>query len=103
MPNTPGVADHAAPAPHAAAVSGYLVGLVDTAAAAEVEPKVKAATSAGAGSAAIILPAVLWLLSTYLFHGQVPVPLEGLTGLVVTGVCTFSGGFYARHVDRLRG
>jgi hypothetical protein len=65
-----------------------------------VEPKVRAATAAGASSAAVLVPFVLWLLGTYLFRGDVPLPVQGFVGLVITGGCTFVAGYYARHVDR---
>lgn len=76
-----GVPDHAAPA-------------------VPVEPKVKAATAAGASSAAVLLPFVLWLLGVYVFPDGVPVPVQGLVGLVVTGAATFAAGWSARHVNR---
>lgn len=91
MPQTPGVPDHAAPEPYE---------VVDPSA---VEPKTKAATVAGAGSAAIITPAVV-LAVDQLFYGggevDVPLPYVGVIGLVVTGVCTFVASYYARHVQR---
>lgn len=91
MPNIPGVADHAAPGPYE---------VVD---AAAVEPKTKAATAAGAGSAAIITPALV-LAVDQLFYGggeiDVPLPYVGVIGLVVTGACTFAASYYARHVQR---
>lgn len=65
-----------------------------------IEPKVRAATAAGASSAATLLPFVLWLLSAHVFHGDVPLPVQGFVGLLVTGACTFAAGYYARHVDR---
>jgi hypothetical protein len=83
-----------------AADGDLIVSLIDTAAADLIEPKVKGATAAGAGAAGVVLPAVLWLLGAYVFPGGVPVQLQALVGLVVTGVCTFLGGYYARHVDR---
>lgn len=86
MPNLPDVADHAAPAT-----------------ATAIEPKVTAATAASASSAAVLLPFVLWLLGTYLFHGAVPVPVQALAGLLITGGLTFAAGYRARHVDRVQG
>jgi hypothetical protein len=65
-----------------------------------VEPKVRAATLAGGSSAATLLPFVLWLLSVYVFHGDVPLPVQGAAGLLITGACTFAAGWSARHVDR---
>jgi hypothetical protein len=84
-PQTPDVADHAAP---------------DVADGRTVEPKVRAATLAGGSSAATLLPFVLWLLATYVFHGEVPLPVQGAVGLIITGGCTLAAGYYARHVDR---
>ena len=83
IPQQPDHADHAAPADPGA-----------------VEPKVRAATAASASSAATLLPFVLWLLSVYVFDGQVPLPVQGMVGLVITGACTFAAGYAARHVDR---
>lgn len=65
-----------------------------------VEPKVKAATAAGASSAAVLVPFVLWLLAAYVFGGDVPLPVQGVVGLLVTGACTFTAGYWARHVNR---
>jgi hypothetical protein len=60
-----------------------------------IEPKVKAATG-GATAAA----AVCWALTTYVFHGVLPVPVEALVNVAVPGVVAFLGGYLARHVDR---
>lgn len=76
-----------------------VVALIDLADADDVEPKVKAATAASAATAAV-LPFVLWLLQAYLFDGEVPLPVQGFVGFVVTGACTFVAGYRARHVDR---
>ncbi|WP_435585828.1 hypothetical protein [Micromonospora aurantiaca (nom. illeg.)] len=69
-----------------------------------IEAKVKAATVGGAGSAAVITPAVLWVIDEVWFNGaaapDVPLPLVGLVGLVVTGVCAFAAGFWAKHTAR---
>lgn len=81
MPQIDGVADHQAPA--------------EAADPSSVEPKVKAATAA-----ATVAAFVLWVLGAYVFDGVVPLPVQGLVGLVVTGGSTFVGGYYARHVDR---
>jgi predicted lysophospholipase L1 biosynthesis ABC-type transport system permease subunit len=71
---------------------------------APVENKVKVATAAGAGSAGIITPFVVWLLDQLFFDGgaqpDVPLPLVGMIGLVITGLCTFAGGWYAKHTVR---
>lgn len=73
--------------------------------AGKVEPKVTAATAAGAGSSAIVTPFVLWLIDQLFFNGPadpaVPLPVVGVVGLVVAGACTFLGGWLARHVNRL--
>jgi hypothetical protein len=71
---------------------------------APVETKVKAATAAGAGSAAVITPFVVWLVDQLFFAGDapppVPLPVVGLVGLLVTGACAFVGGWYAKHTPR---
>jgi hypothetical protein len=71
---------------------------------APVETKVKAATAAGGGSAAVLTPFVVWLVGRLFFAGpgdpEVPLPVVGLIGLVVTGVCTFVAGWYAKHTPR---
>lgn len=68
-----------------------------------IEPKTTAATVSGAGSAAIITPAVLLLVDQVFYGGgELDVPLEyvSVIGLVVTGVCTFVASYFARHVNR---
>jgi hypothetical protein len=74
---------------------------------APVETKVKAATAAGAGSAAVLTPFVIWVVDQMAFNGDaapdVPLPVVGVIGLVVTGVCTFAAGWYARHSPRFTG
>jgi hypothetical protein len=60
-----------------------------------VEPKVQAATG-GATAAA----AVCWVLTQFVFHGALPVPVEGLVDVVVPGAVALLGGYAARHVDR---
>jgi hypothetical protein len=68
---------------------------------APVETKVKAATAAGAGTAGVLTPFVIWLVDEMSFNGgaapEVPLPVIGLIGLMVTGVGTFVAGWYARH------
>lgn len=81
MPQIANVADHAAPT-----------------AATAVEPKVRAATAAAATTAGVILPLVLWLLTSYV--GEVPVAVQGAVGTILTGALTFAAGYYARHVNR---
>lgn len=91
MPNIPGRADHAAAEPY------------EVVSAEAIEPKTKAAAVAGAGSAAIITPAVVLLVDELWYGGgeiDVPLPYVSVIGLVVTGVCTFAAGYFARHVNR---
>jgi hypothetical protein len=68
---------------------------------APVGTQVKAATVAGAGSAGVITPFAIWVLDQIFFNGaaqpDVPLPLIGVTGLIISGACTFAGGWYARH------
>ena len=92
--NRPGQADHAAFEVQPLGDSGNY----------PVEPKTKAATVAGAGSAAVITPAVVLLVDQLWFGGgevDVPLPYVGVIGLVVTGLCTFAAGYYAKHVNRV--
>ncbi|MGN9802079.1 hypothetical protein [Micromonospora sp. L32] len=69
-----------------------------------IESKVKAATVGAGGSAAVITPAVLWLVDELWFNGAaapaVPLPLVGVIGLVVTGACAFVAGYLAKHTAR---
>jgi hypothetical protein len=65
------------------------------AASAVVEPKVVAA-SAGATIAAL----AVWALSTYVFHGAVPGPVDGAAEVVVPGIVAFVSGWLTRHLDR---
>lgn len=60
-----------------------------------IEPKVKAATGG-----ATVAAAVCWALTTWVFHGALPVPVEGLVDVVVPGAVALLGGYSARHVDR---
>ncbi|MFG3418754.1 hypothetical protein [Micromonospora sp. NPDC048063] len=73
-------------------------------ASAPIETKVKAAAAGAAGSAAIIAPAVIWAVDEIWFNGAadpaVPLPLVGLIGLAVTGVCAFVSGWMAKHTQR---
>lgn len=92
MPQIDGVADHAAENLEV----GRLVDTADaTASPASVEPKVKAATAA-----ATVATFLLWVLGTYVFRGEVPLPVQGIVALVVTGGGTFVAGYLARHVNR---
>ncbi|GAB2961210.1 hypothetical protein GCM10027280_57490 [Micromonospora polyrhachis] len=71
---------------------------------APVEAKVKVATVAGAGSAGVIAPFIVWVVDQLFYAGdgppEVPLPVVGLIGLIVTGVGTFLGGWSARHTPR---
>jgi hypothetical protein len=73
---------------------------LDTVDATAIEPKVAAATAA-ASSAAVVVTFLLWLLGAYVFGGEVPLPVQGIVGLIVTSAATFLAGYYARHVDRV--
>lgn len=77
---------------------------VPTDAPRPIEAKVKAAASGAAGSAAVITPAVIWAVDELWFNGaaapDVPLPLVGVIGLVVTGVCAFAAGYLAKHTAR---
>lgn len=79
-------------------------GFITTEQPAPIEAKVKAATAGAAGSAAVITPAVIWAVDALWFNGQaapdVPLPLVGLVGLVVTGGCAFAAGWWAKHTAR---
>lgn len=72
---------------------------------APVERKVKAATAAGAGSAAVVTPFVVWVVDQMWFNGdaapEVPLSVVGVIGLVVTGLCTLAAGYWAKHSPRL--
>ncbi|MFI6332904.1 hypothetical protein ACIBBG_31935 [Micromonospora chersina] len=69
-----------------------------------IEAKVKAAAVGAGGSAAVITPAVVWMIDALWFNGDadpsVPLPLVGLVGLVVTGACAFGAGWWAKHTAR---
>lgn len=80
MTQLEGIADHQAPAT-----------------ATQIEPKVTAATAASS-AAGILLPLLLWVLTTWV--GEVPVPVQAAIGTLLTGACTFAAGYYARHVNR---
>lgn len=74
---------------------------------APTETKVKAATAAGAGSAAILTPFMIWVVDQLAFHGDaapdVPLPVVGAIGLVVTGASAFAAGWWAKHSPRYAG
>lgn len=57
-----------------------------------VSPKV---TAAGAGAAAAGL--VTWVLQTYVFHGEIPVPVAGALDVLVPGIVAFVSGWLVRH------
>ena len=93
MPNIPGYGDHAAPEPY------------ETVTDSEVEPKVKASATAGAGAALVLTPFFVWLADLVFWNGDaqpdVPVPVVGAIGFVVTGVSALVAGYSARHVNRV--
>jgi hypothetical protein len=54
-----------------------------------IEPKVAAArvgAGVGAGAGSVVATFVFWVLSTYVFHGEVPEPVVGFVYLVITVV-----------------
>lgn len=71
---------------------------------APVEKKVTAATVGAAGSAAVVTPFFIWVVDALAFHGDgppdVPLPIVGVIGLVVSGAAAFIAGWYARHTAR---
>jgi len=86
---TPGP-DHAAPE-------------YETVSASAIEPKTSRATAAAGGSAAVIVPFVTYLVDAVFYGGgdvDVPLPVVGFIGLIVTGASTFAASYYARHVQR---
>lgn len=69
----------------------------------EIEPKTKSATAAASASSAVVVPFVVYVVDLAFYGGgdiDVPVPVLGMIGLVVTGACTFAASYYARHVQR---
>jgi drug/metabolite transporter (DMT)-like permease len=70
----------------------------------DVEPKVKASVSAGAGAALVLTPFFVWVADLVFWNGDaapdVPIPVVGAIGFVVTGVASFIAGYAARHVNR---
>lgn len=69
------------------------------------EPKVLASTTAG-GAGAAVGAFLVWLLATYVFHGDVPGPVVGVVYLVGPGalaaVSAWVAGRAARHQFRTR-
>lgn len=68
-----------------------------------IEDKVKGATL-GAGAAQIVTAFCLWGLDELFWRGgempDVPVPVTGLVGLLVTAGGAFLGGYVTRHTPR---
>jgi hypothetical protein len=62
---------------------------------APIEVKVSAATIASA-----VTGLGLWALQTYVFHGEVPLPVLGVVQTVVPAVITFAAGYLAPHTPR---
>lgn len=84
---------------HAAKLSLY-----ESVPASAVEPKTKAATIAAGGSAAVVTPFVVYVVDQVFYGGgeiDVPAPVFGVIGLVVTTALTFAASYRARHVQRL--
>ena len=53
-----------------------------------------------ASVAALVTSGVLYLVGTYVLHGDVPEPLSGIILVAVTFVVTFAAGWFARHTPR---
>ena len=62
---------------------------------APIEVKVSAATIASAVSGL-----GLWALQTYVFHGEVPLPVLAAVQTVVPAIVTFAAGWLAPHTPR---
>lgn len=62
---------------------------------APVETKVSAATVGAVASGFVV-----WLLGTYVFHADVPLPVTALVAVAVPGVVTFAAGWLAPHTPR---
>ena len=60
-----------------------------------IETKVKSA----AGWAAATGFAV-WILETYVFHGVVPIPVQGVLDIIIPGLGALIGGYFAKHTFR---
>jgi len=60
-----------------------------------VETKVTAATIAAA-----LTGVGLWVLQTYAFHGDVPLPVLAAVQTIVPAVVTFAAGYLAPHTPR---
>jgi hypothetical protein len=54
---------------------------------------VAAGTSGGA------VAFVLWVLATYVFHADVPAPVEGIVELIVPGLAAGIAGWWVRDVE----
>lgn len=61
----------------------------------KTETKVKAATVASSATTF-----VLWILATYVFHGNVPQIVAGIIALVVPGLVTWAAAYRAAHTPR---
>lgn len=62
---------------------------------AQVEPKVTAASGGAA-----ITGLALWALGTYVFHGDVPAPVDAVVLTIGPGAVAFAAGWWARHMER---
>lgn len=60
-----------------------------------IEAKVKNA-AVGAALAGV----VVWALETYVFRGNVPVPIQALIDIAVPAVAAFAFGYAAKHTFR---
>lgn len=60
-----------------------------------IERKVTASTGATA-----VAGLILWLLSTYVFKGEVPIEVVAFIMWLVLTVSAFVGGYLAKHTPR---
>ena len=68
------------------------------------EPKVKASAAGATGAAALITPALLYLIDDLLLDGEgpatVPYVYAALIGGAIVAVCSWAAGYWAPHVER---
>lgn len=65
-------------------------------AGAAVERKVKTTSAAAA-----VTTLVLYILSTYVFHADVPAPIAAVIAVVVPAAVTFLVGYVSKHTVRV--
>lgn len=64
-----------------------------------IETKVYSAT-AGAVGGLVAANLVSWTLGAYVFHGDVPGPVEAVVQYAVPALSTFFAGYWAKHTAR---